>query len=118
VKIFTIRKGLLIINLKKSQYIIVISEIEYKKEINVSENKVEEEFDLETRVKNQKKFLRKHKINMQSKGPACPKCGKPTRLKKANISAYKGEYFWACRDFPDCRCMLSVYNGEDLELKS
>ena len=41
----------------------------------------------------------------QSDGPppACPRCGKPMRLRTARKGPHSGQSFWGCSSYPDCR---------------
>jgi four helix bundle suffix protein len=34
--------------------------------------------------------------------PACPKCGKPMRLRTARKGSNAGQAFWGCSGYPDC----------------
>jgi len=39
-------------------------------------------------------------------GPACPKCGAPTTLRKTKKGERAGQRFWGCSNFPTCRGAL------------
>lgn len=35
--------------------------------------------------------------------PVCPKCGSPMTLRTAKSGAHKGNQFWGCSNYPNCR---------------
>lgn len=40
--------------------------------------------------------------------PVCPQCETPMLLRKATRGARKGESFWGCANYPDCREIMAV----------
>ena len=43
----------------------------------------------------------KHGAEAQS--PHCPKCNAPMRQQRARRGDHRGEHFWGCSRYPDCR---------------
>lgn len=43
--------------------------------------------------------------------PACPKCGKPMRLRTAKQGSNAGSQFWGCSGYPECRGTASYMAG-------
>ncbi len=39
----------------------------------------------------------------QEETPACPKCGKPMRLRTAKQGSNAGSQFWGCSGYPECK---------------
>jgi hypothetical protein len=44
--------------------------------------------------------------------PLCPKCGIPMVLRTANQGEYKGQQFYGCRNYPQCREILPISNAD------
>lgn len=40
--------------------------------------------------------------------PACPRCGSPMVRKTAGHGVYRGQDFWSCSEFPDCRGKIQI----------
>ena len=40
--------------------------------------------------------------------PSCPRCGGSTQLKIAQRGQYKGQQFWGCTQFPQCRGLVNL----------
>jgi hypothetical protein len=41
-----------------------------------------------------------------AEAPACPKCGKPMKLRTARQGANRGNQFWGCSGYPNCHGIL------------
>lgn len=46
-----------------------------------------------------------------TESPACPKCGKPMRLRTAKQGSNAGNQFWGCSGYPECRGTVSYKAG-------
>lgn len=42
-------------------------------------------------------------LQAEAAEPVCPKCGSPMILRTAKSGAHKGNQFWGCSNYPDCR---------------
>ena len=40
--------------------------------------------------------------------PNCPKCGIPMVVRQASAGEHKGERFYGCRNFPQCRQVVPI----------
>ena len=50
--------------------------------------------------------------------PACPKCGKAMRRRKAQQGPHAGQKFWGCSGYPECRGTREICRESDLSDKS
>ena len=48
------------------------------------------------------------------KTPSCPQCGSPMVLRTARKGANRGNSFWGCQKFPECRGTISIISGAAL----
>ena len=46
--------------------------------------------------------------------PNCPKCQSPMTLKRAMRGQNRGNQFWGCSDFPQCRGIVNIDNHADI----
>lgn len=139
-KLFEIKNGSLIINIQKSQIFIfiftlfifvsqvliyqnlyaIISFISFMAMtliyiFNTHQKKYKDDITIETgQIVNEIEFLEKNEITSETVGPECPNCKMPTILREAKYGKHKGKYFWGCSNFPKCRGILGVSEGNKL----
>ena len=46
--------------------------------------------------------------------PKCPVCGSPMRLRTAKSGANAGSRFWGCTQYPACRGVREIIDGNDM----
>ena len=46
--------------------------------------------------------------------PSCPVCGSPMRLRTAKSGANAGSRFWGCTQYPACRGVREIIDGNDM----
>ena len=50
----------------------------------------------------------KNIVSEKKKSNACPKCGSPMVIRETKKGPYKGEQFWGCTKYPQCRGIVNV----------
>ncbi|MEC7929174.1 MAG: RecQ family ATP-dependent DNA helicase [Pseudomonadota bacterium] len=46
--------------------------------------------------------------------PKCPECGANMKLQIAKKGRYKGQHFWGCSDFPNCRKIVTIEDESEV----
>jgi four helix bundle suffix protein len=48
----------------------------------------------------------------ETKPPACPRCGKPLKLRTVRSGAKAGRQFWGCTGYPDCMGSQPIFSSD------